>query len=351
VKKLRKKNCNSTKVKVTCLTSLLVSVLILSALAGVQFIEEVAALEYTEYTGTLDDADFVLRMPDPWNGMLVIICRGYTSTAVNPVIWLSFGSSMLNEGFAIAASDFGAVGQCVSKGVDSAYNLTMYIIDNYNVTGKVFLYGISMGGAIALLLGEKYPDVYSGVLDLAGPKDYKEHYAHKDSWANLSEVELEAELTALGAGVPPYMYSSLESFQDSLVTGEIELELETGGTPATHSQAYEDISPAYHANITIPVITIHGTSDAEVLFDQSIMYQAAVANAGRSNLYRLYNVTGGEHMHSSVMAEVPARFDELVAWSDVIPEGSTIGVMLLLSTVAAIVGIRILQKRPKRKRW
>jgi hypothetical protein len=33
----------------------------------------------------------------------------------------------------------------------------------------------------------------------------------------------------------------------------------------------------------------------------------------------------------------------------IIPEGLTIGVMLLLSTVAAIVGIRILRKRPKRK--
>jgi hypothetical protein len=34
-----------------------------------------------------------------------------------------------------------------------------------------------------------------------------------------------------------------------------------------------------------------------------------------------------------------------------VPEGLTLGIMLLLSTVAAIVGIRILQKRPKWKRW
>jgi predicted secreted protein len=35
----------------------------------------------------------------------------------------------------------------------------------------------------------------------------------------------------------------------------------------------------------------------------------------------------------------------------VVPEGLTIGVMLLLSTVATIVGIRYLHKRPKWKRW
>jgi len=320
VKKLGKKNCNSIKFKATSLTALLVSVFLLSALAGVQFVGKVSAEGYTETTGTLDGADFALRIPDPWNGMLVIICRGYSSTPVNPVMWLSF-ATMLNQGFAIAASNYGAVGSCVSKGVDSTYNLTRYIIDNYNVTGKVFLYGLSMGGAIALLLGEKYPDVYSGVLDLFGPKDYKEHYAHKDRWANLSDVELTAELTVLGAGIPPYMFSSLESFQDSLATGNIDIELETGGTPATHPTAYENISPAYHANIMIPVITVHGTSDAMVLFNQSIIYQAAVANAGCLNLYRLYNVTGGEHMHPSVMSEVSARFDELVAWSDALTEG------------------------------
>ena len=345
-----KKNRNIIKVKTTSLTALIVSVLILSALAGVQFIGKVVAIEYTQTDGTLDGADFALRIPDPWNGMLVVICRGYSSTPTSPVMWLSFSSSMLDEGFAIAASNFGAVGICISKGMGSTYNLTMYIIDNYNVTGKVFLYGISMGGTIALLLGERYPDVYSGVLDLAGPKDYKEHHAHKDSWENLSEAELTEELTALGAGIPPYMYSSLESFQESLATGKIDIELETGGTPATHPTAYENISPTYHANITIPVITIHGTSDAQVFFDQSVLYQDAVANAGRSDLYRLYNVTGGEHMHSSVMSEVAARFDELVEWAEIIPEGLTVGVMLLLSTVATLVGIRILRKRPKWKR-
>jgi len=35
----------------------------------------------------------------------------------------------------------------------------------------------------------------------------------------------------------------------------------------------------------------------------------------------------------------------------VVPEGLAIGVMLLLSTIAAIVGIRYLHKRQKWKRW
>jgi pimeloyl-ACP methyl ester carboxylesterase len=353
VKKLRKKNHNRIKVKATSLTALLVSVLILSALAGVQFIEEVAAIDYTQYTGTLDDADFALRIPDAWNGMLVIICRGYSNlpAMINPLLTILAGNPILEQGFAVAASSYGSDGFCVQAGVDSTYELTMYVIDNYNVTGKVFLYGISMGGAIALLLGEKYPYVYSGVLDMYGVKDLKEMYNDGVRWGNMSIDEIEAELTALGASIPPPFSSSLEQFKTNWADLNNDIINETGGTPETHPQAYEDISPTYHANIMIPVITVHGTADASVRYVQSLMYQTAVANAGRSDIYRLYNVTGGQHASTEVNAEVSARFDELVAWAEIIPEDLTVGVMLLLSTVAAIVGICILRKRPKWKRW
>ena len=324
VKKLRKKNRNRIKVKATSLTALIVSVLILSALAGVQFIEEVSAIDYTDYTGTLDSADWALRIPDPWNGMLVVVCRGYSPTGIadirTSIVW-STASVMLDQGFAIAGSTYGSGGFCIQKGVNSTYQLTMHVIDNYDVTGKVFLYGLSMGGAVALLLGEKYPDVYSGVLDLFGVKDLKDQHVRCSRWANLTDEELTAELTALTIPIPPFMFPSLQALRTFLATGVADFELETGGTPATQPKAYEDRSPTYHANIMIPVITVQGTSDVLVPFYESIMYQTAVANAGRSYLYRLYNVTGGQHVGPPVMAEVPARLDELVAWSDALTEG------------------------------
>jgi hypothetical protein len=318
VKKVRKKNRNRIKAKATRLTALLVSVLILSALGGVQFIGKVSAAGYTEYTGTLGDAEFAVRFPDNWNGMLVVQCRGWWPSLQTAVDVLSMFNDTVNElvnqGFVVAASNYGAAGFCIQKGIDSIYELTTYLVETYDVTGKIFLWGISMGGAVALLLGEKYPNIYSGVLDMYGVKDLKELYTFSGE------------------------------------TGKTMYEVETGGTPTTHPKAYEDRSPTYHANITIPVITIHGTSDIVVPFNQSIMYQTAVANAGRSNLYRLYNVTGVGHLSPAIDAEVPLRFAELVAWAEIIPEGLTIGVMLLLSTVAAIVGISILRKRPKWKR-
>jgi hypothetical protein len=32
---------------------------------------------YTEYVGTLKGAGFVIRIPDDWNGMLVVGCHGW----------------------------------------------------------------------------------------------------------------------------------------------------------------------------------------------------------------------------------------------------------------------------------
>jgi hypothetical protein len=75
---------------------------------------------------------------------------------------------------------------------------------------------------------------------------------------------------------------------------------------------------------------VHGTFDTIVPFYESIMYQNAVAKAGRSNLYRLYNVSGGYHASSTVMAEAPARFSELVRWSAEL--GNTFSIMQISDT-------------------
>jgi alpha-beta hydrolase superfamily lysophospholipase len=230
-------------------------------------------------------------------------------------------SVFLERGFAIAASNYGSGGFCIQAGVNSTYQLTRYIIDTYHVTGKVFLIGISMGGAVALLLGEKYPKLYSGVLDMFGTKDLKDQYNTKSRWINLSDAELTAELTALTSPIPVTLGAStlnLAGLRTVCTTNVADYVFETGGTPATQPKTYEDDSPTYHANITIPVITVQGTSDAIVPFYETLMYKTAVANAGRSNLYRLYNVTGGTHGSSDVMNELPVHFAELVAWSEAI---------------------------------
>jgi alpha-beta hydrolase superfamily lysophospholipase len=307
------------KTKTSSIVILLATSFMLSAFAGSQFTATASAEGYTEYVGTLDGAQFVVRFPDSWNGMLAITCRGFSPGPVvdaRPTITGPRASNLLSKGFALAASTYGANGYCVKKGMNATYQLTRYLVDTYHITGKVFLTGFSMGGNIALLLGEKYPDVYSGVLDMYGAKDPKDMYPTAVRYANMSDAELTAELNALTAPVPPYMFSSLAMLRGFFSIAASAMVAETGGTPANASKAYEDISPMYHANISIPVITVHGTSDALIPYYQAVNYQAAVANAGRSNLYRLYPVVGGQHGDDSVSNELPDRFFELVSWSN-----------------------------------
>ena len=308
------------KFKPKSLTVVLVTLFLLSTLAGTQLIGNVsAAIPYTEYTGTLGGADWALRIPDPWNGMLLVLCRGYSPGGVADIrktaLW-GRASAILDQGFAIAGSTYGSAGFCIQKGVDSTYQLTNYIISTYHVAGKVFLTGLSLGGTVALLLGEKYPNIYSGVLELYGTKDLKWQHATKSRWANLTDEELAVELAALGIPVPPHEFSTLEALRSWVAIDVAAIEQETGGTPTTNPTAYEDRSPTYHANIMIPVITVHDREDGLVPFYESIMYQNAVTKAYRSHLYRLYDLKEVSEIEGHVLDEVPPHFAELVEWSN-----------------------------------
>jgi pimeloyl-ACP methyl ester carboxylesterase len=142
-----------------------------------------------------------------------------------------------------------------------------------------------------------------------------------------------AKLQAINASVPPYPFSVLvppplsqqlyywRAFLNQTVS---DLIVECAGTPQNASQSYIRDSPTGNANISIPVITIHGTSDALVPYTQSLKYQAAVAAAGRSDLYRLYLVPGGQHVPDPlIIAQLIPRLLELNAWANTL-EGWTL---------------------------
>jgi outer membrane protein assembly factor BamB/pimeloyl-ACP methyl ester carboxylesterase len=320
VNESNKKNHINLEAKATSLTILLISALLLTALIGIQFVEKASAVEYAEYTGTLEGADWALRIPDPWNGMLVLCCRGYSHDPIADVRTVGpfsgMSTTLLEQGFAVAASSYGVGGYCVPEGINATRQLTEYIVDNYNATGKVFMIGASMGGGIALLLGEKYPELYSGVLDMFGSKDMKSQYETKVRWASLNDTELTAELDALTAPSPPTGWLSLEVLRTFCNISATDIETKLGGTPQDEPEAYEATSPVYNANISIPVITVHGTSDALVPYSQSVVYQEAVANASSSSLYRLHAVEGAEHGGPAMKDEALARFNDLVEWSN-----------------------------------
>ena len=268
--------------------------------------------QYTTITGILGGADYIIQIPKTWNGMLVVACPWY-QLPPNRNCHLQYqplSEVLLAMGYAFACSNYGADGYPVQKGMIRIHQLTEYVIDNYHVTGKVFVIGGSMGGNIALLLGEKYPNLYSGVLDMCGTKDLIDAYTGTAYFATLTPEEIS---DMLGISLP-----DAEGFLYFCTTINNDFRIETGGTPETKLKAYERISPTYNAHIQIPVITIIGEWDGVVPMSQHEMYQAAIDAAGCSDLYSQIIVPEAGHVDVDprIFAEAIVQLPELVAWSD-----------------------------------
>jgi pimeloyl-ACP methyl ester carboxylesterase len=318
---MNKQKTMRTKKRMTnkpILAGLLMAVLF-STLSGLPLLPHANAATYTETVGVLDGAQYAFRIPENWNGMLVVLCRGFSHPAVadarNYSLYPSVAPVLANQGFAVAASTFGAGGYCIGKGMNTTYQLTNYLKETYNITGKVFVIGASMGGAIALLLAEKYPTLYSGVLDLCGAKNSTASYETRTRWANLSDADLTAELTSLTAPVPPYQFSNLTQLRTFCATNAADIVAETGGKPENKSKRYEDVSPIYHTNFTIPVMTVQGTSDALMPLYQTLAFEATMIGSGKSSLYRLYTIQGAQHVDGQIVNQTLPRLMELVNWS------------------------------------
>jgi hypothetical protein len=231
-------------------------------------ITEVNDLEgYTEYYGTMGGANFYVLIPDDWtNGllgdeMLVVMCRAamWSEDPRDSITDYLLAVALANSGIAVAASNYGPEDSGVEDGVIRTHQLTMYVIDNYDVTGKVFLFGTSLGGNVALLLGEKHPDVYSGVLDNSGIKDWAAMYYDA------------VDYMAVHAGE--------DSFLDIWYMGIIaSLPSTYGGTPDQKPNKYAKYSPTHHADMSIPVISVVHADDAIVNPTQTELYHAALSN-------------------------------------------------------------------------
>jgi hypothetical protein len=210
---------------------------------------------------------------------------------------LSWG--FLEKGYAYAASSFGEGGFPIQKAMIRTHQLTEYVINNYGVTGKVFLCGVSMGGAIVLLLGEKYPDLYDGVLDVVGLKDVTNAYITCETLINSPAF--------------PSMPAMMQAF---LLQAVADYEAECGGTVYDKPKAYERISPTCHADISIPTISVHGAQDPMVPMPHALLYGAAVAEAGCSEYYKMYVADPCMHADAPVQALALSVFDELVNYPD-----------------------------------
>jgi hypothetical protein len=250
--------------------------------------------------------------------MLLVVCRGRgyyedPRDSGGGVLY-STAKAYAKQGIAVAASSYATEKKQRKFGVIRTHQLTEFVIDNYGVSGKIFLQGISLGGGVALVLGESYPDVYSGVLDVAGLKDAAMGYYHM--------------VETLNENTPPFPDGTGDPFLYNFYLGRPEQQVkQMGGTPEEKPQKYAEYSATSHTYLKIPVISIVHLNDDIVPYEQTTYYHSLVGEdwhvvaTVNVDTYNPNSYSGDYygHLDPRLFAAMPIYFEYLVMWSNGLP--------------------------------
>ena len=131
-------------------------------------------------SGDLDGAAYEIKLPDKWNGTLLIYSHGYrqaepsppdfapVNTDPAPAATEEVASALLAKGYALAGSAFKTNGWDVLDGVAADEALHTFFTQKIGTPDRVYVWGDSLGGLITETLAEKHPEWVSGAAPLCG---------------------------------------------------------------------------------------------------------------------------------------------------------------------------------------
>ena len=137
----------------------------------------VPAATAADYSGEINGAPYLIRIPANWNGTLVVHAHGYRDAAdhagevddrsapasPNPAL----EPALLAQGYALAGSAYAANGWAVKEGItDTKALVTRFrkIMGKPNRTFRKLLWGFSMGSLVTLSLAERSSGQFDGYL-------------------------------------------------------------------------------------------------------------------------------------------------------------------------------------------
>ncbi len=290
------------------------------------------------------DAQFVIRMPDDWNGKVVITgAPGVRAQYANDFI---IADHVLAQGYAFASTDKGNVGTkfyddgsrpggSVAEWHRRVTELTLATKKTLRqVYGRsperTYMMGISNGGYLTRWQLENRPRLYDGGIDWEGTllraegpnlmtylpaalKNYKAHAAGDEA----------AHQAMLAAGFAPgseflwdfhYLYywdltqriyreefdPGFDGDLDAGIpfcesgTAHCDADYDYDSRPASVKRAVGSVEVT--GKIKKPMLTIHGTLDSLLPpATDSDVYDQLVDEAGRSDLHRYYSIEDGTH--------------------------------------------------------
>lgn len=153
------------KLSLTSLSIALLVLLVASASAGVGPIDE---------SGEINGAPYRIKIPENWNGTLLVYAHGYRDKADHPgevdnrnadvAPSAALEAPLLAQGFALAGSAYRDNGWEVEGGLHDLKDLAVYFRDTYSKPDATIIWAFSMGTYIALESMERFGGVYDGAL-------------------------------------------------------------------------------------------------------------------------------------------------------------------------------------------
>jgi hypothetical protein len=263
--------------------------------------------------GWQHDSQFVLRIPDAWNGKLVVSgAPGNRAQYANDVILSDW---VLAQGYAFASTDKGNVGLdfwgdgstpggSVREWNHRVTQLTEAAQDTIRrvragQVQRTYMAGISNGGYLVRWQLENRPDLYDGGLDWEG-------------------VLFRAD----GPNLLTYLPTALKNDPTYAAGGP--------GAQAAHDAMIAAVHDAIRSveltgRLDKPLISLQGDTDTllPIATDQDV-YAALVADTGRGGAHAAYRIEGGTHT-DGFAAIFPDRLADAAVCADRVQRADRLG--------------------------
>lgn len=123
-------------------------------------------------TGTLDGAAYLIQVPDPWNGTLVLYSHGYvTPGQPNPARDVGdavTGAWLLSHGYALAGSAYSTTGWALQQAFQDQIDLVNFFDTTVGQPTRTIAWGHSLGGIITAGLVQLNPQRFDAALPMCG---------------------------------------------------------------------------------------------------------------------------------------------------------------------------------------
>ncbi len=307
------------------------------------------------------DSQFVIRIPDAWNGKVVITgAPGVRGQYANDLV---IGDWVLAQGYAFASTDKGNMGASfwddgstpggsIREWHQRVTELAVATRDTVTKVraqrpGRMYMAGISNGGYLTRWQLENRPDLYDGGLDWEGTlfradgpnlftylptalKHYPAYAATGDQAAH--DAMIDAGFAPGSEFLWPFHYSVYWDVTQRWYREEVDPawdgDLKAGvpfcasGTPhcdadydyASRPQAVKDAvrSIELTGRIGKPLVTIHGTLDTLLpIATDSDVYDRLIDAQGAGERHRYYRIADGTHT-DGLYAAFPDRLRPLL---------------------------------------